>query len=111
MSEPLNLRELISGSDDYNTQMLYFTCSSLSADDRYLYLISDRTGVPNVFRHDLETGQEMQLTHNTHGTLKSYVYFEAWARPASVWTATGTGSITFRTVRSAVLILKERSGF
>ena len=42
MSEPLNLRELISGSDDYNTQMLYFTCSSLSADDRYLYLISDR---------------------------------------------------------------------
>lgn len=53
MSEPLNLRELISGSDDYNTQMLYFTCSSLSADDRYLYLISDRTGVPNVFRHDL----------------------------------------------------------
>lgn len=76
MSEPLNLRELISGSDDYNTQMLYFTCSSLSADDRYLYLISDRTDVPNVFRHDLETGQEMQLTHNTHGTLKSYVYFE-----------------------------------
>ena len=76
MFGPLNPRELVSGSNDYNTQMLYFTCSSLSADDRFIYLISDRTGVPNVFCHDLETGEEVMLTHNTHGTLKSYVYFE-----------------------------------
>lgn len=76
MNYPLNKRELMSGDDRYNTQMLYFTCSSLSDDDRYLYVMSDRTGVPNVFRHDTETGEEVQLTHNTHGTLKSYVYFE-----------------------------------
>ena len=39
----LRQRFLVSGSDDYNTQLLYFTCSSLSADDRYIYLLSDRT--------------------------------------------------------------------
>lgn len=54
MFGPLNPRELVSGSDDYNTQLLYFTCSSLSADDRFVYLISDRTGFPNVFRRDLK---------------------------------------------------------
>lgn len=69
-------RTLISGGK-YNTQLLYFTCSSLSADDRHLYLMSDRTGVPNVFVHDMLTGEERQLTDNTKGTLKSYVYFDA----------------------------------
>ncbi|MDD3369041.1 MAG: hypothetical protein PHP50_09185 [Lachnospiraceae bacterium] len=76
MNEKLNARELISGDDLYNTQMLYFTCSSLSDDDRYIYTISDRTGSPNVFRHEIATGEDVQLTANDHGTLKSYVYFD-----------------------------------
>lgn len=67
---------LVSGSDDYNTQMLYFTCSSLSADDRYLFMISDRTGDPNVVAKDLATGEETVLTDNREGCLKSYVYFD-----------------------------------
>jgi hypothetical protein len=59
-----------------NEQLLYFTSSSFSADDRVLVFISDRTGQPNLCRRDLFTGDERQLTHNTEGVLKSYVYFE-----------------------------------
>ena len=72
-------RILISGAvgeQHFDTQLLYFTCSSLSYDDRYLYVMSDRTGSPNVFVRDLQSGDERQLTGNDQGTLKSYVYFD-----------------------------------
>lgn len=59
-----------------NDQLLYFTSSSLTADDRHLVFISDRTGDPNLFVRDLATGQEGQLTFNREGYLKSYVYFD-----------------------------------
>ena len=66
----------VSGCEQYDTQMLYFTCSSLSADDKRIYLISDRTGSPNVVVRDLATGEEKVITDNTAGYLKSYVYFD-----------------------------------
>lgn len=59
-----------------NEQLLYFTSSSLWADDSHLVFISDRTGHPNVFSRNLTTGEELQLTHNNEGSLKSYVYFD-----------------------------------
>lgn len=71
-------RILVSGCTDrehYDTQLLYFTCSSLSSDDRRLYVISDRDGNPNVWVRDLQTGTERMLTANHEGILKSYVYF------------------------------------
>ena len=71
-------RILVSGcqlQEHYDTQLLYFTCSSLSDDDKRLYLISNRDGHPNVFFKDLETGEERQLTSNRKGNLKGYVYF------------------------------------
>lgn len=75
----LNGSMLVGGCADrgsYHTQLLYFTCSSLSRDDRRIYLISDRTGHPNVWVRDLFMGEERMLTHNQSGTLKSYVYFD-----------------------------------
>ena len=72
-------RILVSGcqlQEHYDTQLLYFTCSSLSDDDKRLYLISNRDGHPNVFFKDLETGEERQLTRNRKGNLKGYVYFD-----------------------------------
>ena len=72
-------RILVSGcqlQEHYDTQLLYFTCSSLSDDDKRLYLISNRDGHPNVFFKDLETGEERQLTRNQKGNLKGYVYFD-----------------------------------
>lgn len=71
-------RVLVSGCKDgehFDTQLLYFTCSSLSMDDGRLYMISDRDGHPNVWVRHLKTGDESMLTANTGGELKSYVYF------------------------------------
>ena len=76
---PQNGQMLVSGCadrDSWNTQLLYFTCSSLSRDDRRIYLLSDRSGDPNVVVRDLLTGEERILTDNRNGTLKSYVYFD-----------------------------------
>lgn len=103
---PLRERQLVSGcageENGYNTQLLYFTCSSLTRDDRYLFMISDRpgraisagttsgadqsnpdcvgtaggSGSPNVWVKDLQTGEERQLSDNRGGIMKSYVYFD-----------------------------------
>ena len=79
MDDRIRPRQLICGCTDdrhFDTQLLYFTCSSLSADDQRLYIISNRDGHPNVFVKDLHSGEERQLTHNEKGILKSYVYFD-----------------------------------
>ena len=72
----MNPVQTVSLQNGSNTQMLYFTCSSLSADDRRIWLISDRTGSPNLYVHDLATGEERMLTRNEEGVLQSYVYFD-----------------------------------
>ncbi len=72
----LQQRTHVSGCEEYDTQLLYFTCSSLSQDDRYIFLISDRNGSPNVVVKDLANGEERILTQNRSGYLKSYVYFD-----------------------------------
>lgn len=66
----------VAGGKQYNEQLLYFTSSSLSADDRYLFTISDQTGDFNIFVTDLLTGEQKQMTNNKDGYLKSYVYFD-----------------------------------
>lgn len=58
-----------------NDQLLYFTSSSLTDDDQTLAFISDAGGNPNLWALDLRTGRDRQLTFNTEGALKSYVYF------------------------------------
>ena len=43
----INCPMLVSGCadrDSYDTQLLYFTCSSLSRDDKRIFLLSDRNG-------------------------------------------------------------------
>lgn len=67
--------ERVTSDVQSNDQLLYFTTSSLDQQDEVLVFISDKTGHPNIFVRDLQTGQERQLTQNTDGTLKSYVYF------------------------------------
>ena len=72
----LQEKQLVWGNEEYNSQLLYFTCSSLSADDQRVYMICDQGGSPNVFVKELSTGEVRQLTNNTEGCLKSYVYFD-----------------------------------
>ncbi|MBQ9008094.1 MAG: hypothetical protein IJ088_02020, partial [Clostridia bacterium] len=80
MKEKVRKRQLLCGCEGeengYNTQLLYFTCSPLTQDDRYLFMITDRGGSPNVMVKDLETGEERILTRNRDGIMKSYVYFD-----------------------------------
>ena len=66
---------LVVGSLLHNNQLLYFTSTSLSADDKYLYFISDCDGNPNIYVKDLERDTITKLTNNKEGMLKSYVYF------------------------------------
>ena len=46
MKEKVRNRELVCGCEGeengYNTQLLYFTCSPLTRDDRTLFLITDK---------------------------------------------------------------------
>lgn len=71
-----NEKKLVHGSEEYQTQLLYFTCSSLSADDSRVYMIWDKGGSPNVVVKDLKTDEITQLTDNQNGYMKSYVYFD-----------------------------------
>lgn len=72
----MRMPERVTRNRDANEQLLYFTSTSLTSDDSRLVFISDRTGHPNIFERDLRTGCERQLTANTEGHLKSYVYFD-----------------------------------
>lgn len=68
--------EVVAYSPNYNTQMLYFTCSSLIEDDSYLFEISDRGGHPNVWVRNLSSSTVCQLSDNRASYQKSYVYFD-----------------------------------
>jgi len=68
--------EKVTRNSQANNQLLYFTSSSVLSDDSRIVFISDATGDPNLFIHDLASGEERQLTHNDEGYLKSYVYFD-----------------------------------
>ena len=54
-----------------NDQLLYFTSSSLTADDRTLVFISDRDGPAearvNLYALDCDTGEARRLTDNGEG--------------------------------------------
>jgi len=57
-------------------QLLYFTSSSLTEDDRTVVFIREIDGNPNLWACDIATGEARQLTDNASGYLKSYVYFD-----------------------------------
>jgi hypothetical protein len=86
-----------------NNQLLYFTSPSLTADGRHLVFISDRTGNPNLFTRDLVTGAERQLTTNTEGVLKSYVYFNG-----TPYRGFGKGSVSLDPKSGTVYYIQGR---
>jgi len=55
-------------------QHLYFTSLSVTTDDRWLTIISDRDGNPNLYAIDRRDGAMRRLSHNESGLLRSYVY-------------------------------------
>jgi hypothetical protein len=58
-------------------QLLYFTSSSLTADDRTCVFIREQViGQPNLWACDLATGKAWPITLGDRGCLRSYVYFD-----------------------------------
>ncbi len=55
-------------------QHLYFTSPSITADGRWLAIISERTGNPNVGVIDREDGAYRAVSRNENGLLRGYVY-------------------------------------
>ena len=94
---------IVTGPNTGNNQLLYFTSSSLTADDRHLVFISDRTGNPNLVTRDLATGMERQLTTNTAGVLKSYVYFDGLP-----YRGFGKGSVSLDSKNGVVYFIEGR---
>jgi hypothetical protein len=55
-------------------QHLYFTSPSVTEDGRWLAILSERTGSPNVLAVDRLSGQLHQISNNEKGLLHAYVY-------------------------------------
>lgn len=94
----------ITAKQNSNSQLCYFTSSSLLKDDKTLIFISDMTGHPNIFCKDLASGEEMQLTNNTEGTLKSYVYFNG-----NEYRGLGKASISVDSVHGKIYFIQGMS--
>jgi len=71
-----NKFEIVSAGDNYHDQLLYYTSNSLREDDKLLHIISDRSGHPNVFAVDLNSGKQTRRSSNSVGYMKQYVYFD-----------------------------------
>lgn len=96
------VRQLTAAGSGHD-QLLYFTSSSLAADDRRLVVISDRSGHPNLVVRDLATGTDRPLTHNTEGALKSYVYFNG-----NPYRGFGKASVSLHAASGTVYYLQGR---
>ncbi len=59
-------------------QLLYFTSPCFAREGKDFFFLSDRTGHPNIFLYELDTGQVRRLTDNARGTLRAYKYFTAF---------------------------------
>lgn len=94
---------MVTATNTSNNQLLYFTSPSLTADDKHLVFISDRTGHPNLFTRDLITSTERQLTTNTEGVLKSYVYFDG-----TPYRGFGKGSVSLDPQTGTVYYIQGR---
>lgn len=66
------------GSGDHG-QLLYFTSSSLTADDRVVVFIREADGHPTLWARDLSGEKSWPVHLNQEGYLKSYVYFDGRA--------------------------------
>lgn len=93
----------VTACPEANEQLVYFTSTSLLAGDRELVFISDRTGSPNLFWRDMQSGAERQLTRNRDGHLKSYVYFDG--RP---YRGFGKASVSVHAPSGTVYYLQGR---
>jgi oligogalacturonide lyase len=74
-SDPLTGREVTRFTSSRATdQHPYFTGPAMTADGGRLIFMSGRTGNPNLFSLDMQSGEILQLTDNRYGVLRQYVF-------------------------------------
>lgn len=101
---PLGSRpRLLAGQGPDHAQLLYFTSSSLFADDRRLVVIREHAGQPQLALHDLTGDTERLLTRECAGTLKSYVYFNG-----QPYRGLGKASVSLHAASGTVYYLQGR---
>jgi hypothetical protein len=103
-AQPIKPHAVAVVSSAANDQLLYFTSTSLLADDQRVVFLSDRTGQPNILLRDLKTGSDKQLTTNTDGFLKSYVYFDGLP-----YRGLGRASVSLDAQRGILYYIQGRS--
>lgn len=86
-----------------NNQLLYFTSCSLMAKNRFLVYIGDRSGAPNLYALELDTGEERQLTDQEDGYLKSYVYFDG-----TPYAGFGKASVSMNPEKNSIYYVQGR---
>ena len=77
-----------SSSEDYH---LYFYNPSVTPDNKYLIFISERTGVSNLFRLDLQDGMIVQLTDALPVRAEYWPFTEAITGVGACLPAIGNG--------------------
>src|SRR5690242_1689674 len=77
-----------SPAEDYH---LYFYNPSITPDNRYLIFLSERTGISNLFRLDLQSGEILQLTDTRPVRAEYWPFTEAVKGVGSCLPAIGHG--------------------
>lgn len=102
-ADPLPPPERVTAAPEFNDQLLYFTSTSLAADDSRLVFISDQSGHPNLWDMELQSGKRRQLTFNSEGALKSYVYFDGIP-----YRGFGKASVSFHALSGTLYYIQGR---
>jgi oligogalacturonide lyase len=93
-----------SQAEDYH---LYFYNPSVTPDGRYLIFISERTGLSNLFRMDLQTGSIVQLTDAEPARAEYWPFTEAVKGVGSCLPALGSdGKEVFYFVGTALFAVE-----
>lgn len=79
-----------------------FTGPAVTDDGERLLFISDRTGNPNLFALDMDSGEILQLTDNRRGVLLQYVF--PWGNPVGF----GKSSVILNSARGHAYYVQGR---
>jgi hypothetical protein len=73
-TDPTSGRPVIAWTADGRSQHLYFTCPSITADDRWLVVLSERDGGAGLWAADRSAGTWRRLDRNRNGIRRAYCH-------------------------------------
>jgi oligogalacturonide lyase len=92
-------------SEPGNHHHLYFTSNSFTLDNQSIIYISEtQSDGPNLFKLNINSGEARQLTENSGGYLKSYVYYDGHYERGL-----GKASISYNPITNQLLYIQDRN--